>query len=110
MLLEFHPELAFACLNNGTPVYTNKKRHTGADDRIGIIQKHIPSLDVKAYYEAHKLPGRFAEDDFLDALAGSVMLMKSKGNLKELPGNNEDCEAGLQTMTQDGVKMRIVYV
>ena len=65
-------------------------------------------MNIRNYYQEHKEPGKFKEDDFLDALAGAVMLHESKGKLREMP-DSEDCE-GLQRETRQGVMMRILYI
>ncbi len=107
-LLEFHPEVAFACLNNNEAVKEKKSRRDGKDNRIAILERQVPELNIRNYYQEHKEPGKFKEDDFLDALAGAVMLHVSKGKLMEMP-DSEDCE-GLQRETWQGVMMRILYI
>ena len=75
---------------------------------VNIVERHVPELDIRYYYLEHKEPGKFKEDDFLDAFAGAVMLYTLKRQLKEMP-DGEDCEV-LQMVNRQGVKMRIVYI
>ncbi len=61
-IFEAHPELAFARMNNGVPVFASKKKLPGRTERYDLLVKSgfMPTVD--------RLSGA-ARDDILDAVA-----------------------------------------
>ncbi|MCH2155659.1 MAG: DUF429 domain-containing protein [Opitutales bacterium] len=68
--IEAHPEVAFACLNDGVPVREPKISLQGQEKREGILRRY--SIEFQAIWLALAtggIGGRFQRDDVLDALA-----------------------------------------
>lgn len=59
---EAHPELAFRRMNDGVPVFANKKKADGRSQRLRLLAAHGFEPTVE------RLPGA-ARDDILDAVA-----------------------------------------
>ncbi len=66
-LVEAHPELAFALMNEGQPVLSKKSRSAGRRDRRQLLERH--GLDVPELLKVSKGVGI---DDALDAIALTV--------------------------------------
>jgi predicted RNase H-like nuclease len=62
IVLEAHPELAFARMNGGKPVLSKKRQPDGYDERLRLLRKHGFKTTIE------RLPGS-ARDDILDAMA-----------------------------------------
>jgi predicted RNase H-like nuclease len=92
---EMHPEVAFWALNDRKPLQYGKKKQEGAEERLGILTRFLPS--VRDCYEnalnTYKRKDVTA-DDILDALVGAVTAMHFPG-IKTLPENPIKDEEGL---------------
>ncbi len=72
---EFHPELVFLRLNDGTPVRSSKKLRDGFDQRMALIRAHSPAVARACDEAIDAYPRKLvARDDILDAAAIAVAL------------------------------------
>lgn len=70
---ESHPELCFASLNGGRPVYLPKRSKAGFEQRLGVLRRYLPGVDaVVSGYHRRRGPGGPAADDVLDAAVLAV--------------------------------------
>ncbi len=99
---EFHPEVAFCSLNNGSPILKTKKSVDGYRQRMALLQKLYPQAGavVKAARRKEARKTYLADDDILDALAGAVTASHYPG-LRTLP---ED-----PAVDDEGLPMEMVY-
>lgn len=95
-LREAHPELCFMGLNNGKEMQFNKKTEKGINERLSLLQKHLP-ISEKIYYSALNqfLRKDLARDDILDAMVLAYAASKSK-SLVSLPKKSEFDNLGLR--------------
>jgi len=66
---EAHPELCFAKLNNGQPLFSKKNTVEGIEERLNLISKFSSKASV--FYKNHQndfLKKEVKADDFVDAL------------------------------------------
>ena len=86
---EAHPELAFARMNGGEPVFLTKRKEPGRKKRHDLLVSHglVPTVD--------RLPGA-AHDDILDAIAccRTAMLI-AEGKATRLGSEQERDRYGL---------------
>ena len=98
---EMHPEVAFWALNDRKPLQHGKKNFDGAEERLDILERFVPSAR-DCYEDALNTYKRkdVAADDILDALVGAVTAMHMP-NIGTLPGN--------PSRDEEGLAMEIVY-
>ncbi len=80
---EGHPEVTFAVLNGGESIPIQKKKRTGSESRLRLLEPHFPHLETVT---RRPRPTGVALDDLLDAYA---MLWTARrvqqGNCLRLP-------------------------
>lgn len=96
-LREVHPELLFMALNGGMPMREAKRRPSGLQERLAVLERHVPG--VAGVFEAGR--GRVrrhgaAADDLLDALAAVVSARACGGDFATLPQTPETDACGLR--------------
>jgi predicted RNase H-like nuclease len=96
-VIEAHPELAFARLNNGRPMMHNKKRLDGAEERAGLLSAAF-GTDVRTW----TVPRGAGRDDLYDAaVLVRTALRLTRGDALRLPSEPQYDARGL--------RMEIVY-
>lgn len=85
-LLEGHPELCFAMLNSGVPLFENKKTYEGVRKRIELLSRYYEKTEELIAYVSGHDQLKTMMDDVMDAfcLAVTGMLSLEKG-LKRIP-------------------------
>lgn len=83
---EVHPEICFRALNDQQPMKNSKKRSAGFDERMIVLEKHLPN----ARYLTNRALKKYkrsvvAKDDIIDALVAMVVASAPDENLKTLP-------------------------
>jgi predicted RNase H-like nuclease len=63
---EGHPEVSFAVLNSDVAIPTQKKKRSGSESRLRLLQPHFPELEALIRRPRHT---GVALDDLLDAYA-----------------------------------------
>tara|TARA_R110002074_G_scaffold399047_1_gene591706 strand:+ start:5855 stop:6874 length:1020 start_codon:yes stop_codon:yes gene_type:complete len=101
IIREVHPELCFYGLANGRPMAHNKKVQAGFDQRLEIIESHLPGArDFIDSALAHYPRNIVAADDILDATVAAITASLGS-HWQTLPKQPElDCE---------GLPMEMVY-
>lgn len=101
-LLESHPELCFAILNSGEPIYENKKTDEGKRKRIELLSRFYPEALEVLHYASEHSKYKSILDDIIDALClavmGRISLQKELTSLPENP-----------MMDKEGILMQLVY-
>ena len=110
---EVHPEVCFwalshrgdICTCNRTSMSHNKKRSAGEEERIRVLEHHLPQARTMYNGLADSFPrNRVAKDDILDAMAAAVtgwLVGVGKGKLATLPS--------VPQMDAEGLPMEMVY-
>lgn len=102
LVLEAHPELAYAALNGGAPLGYNKRTRKGREQRLELLRTVLPEAPQVLERALREHPRRLAaEDDFLDALVLAWAASLGREGLASLPP--EDVFDAM------GLPMRIVY-
>ena len=101
VIREMHPEICFWALA-GRPMTHPKRTVEGAEERIEVLTRHLPSAAaiVGEVAHAHRKTA-LGQDDVIDALAGAVTARRGASGLKTLPATPERDRRGL--------RMEIVY-
>lgn len=101
-LLEGHPEVCFAKLNDGKPVLENKTKIEGQKKRIEILSKYYKNTDKVVSNFLNDVKSRKKIDDVLDALCLSIhgRLGLENGFCGILENPMED---------KNGIKMNMYY-
>jgi len=101
VIREMHPEICFWALA-GRPMTHPKRTVEGAEERIEVLTRHLPSAAaiVDEVAHAHRKTA-LGQDDVIDALAGAVTARRGASGLKTLPATPERDRRGL--------RMEIVY-
>ncbi len=75
LVLEAHPELAFAWLNQGKVLSTSKKTREGFAGRMDLIEERNPGASAFIHTTLSQTThrGKFAPDDLLDAMALALL-------------------------------------
>lgn len=68
-ILESHPEVLFAILNNGKSIAESKLTENGLNARIDILSKYYPkAYELKNFFSENKYP-KSIQDDIVDAFS-----------------------------------------
>ena len=87
-LLEGHPELCFASLNDGETLIDSKKTYCGIRKRIEVLSRYYESTEAVITYICGNEKLKKYMDDVVDALCLAITGMISKENgLKRIPEN-----------------------
>jgi 8-oxo-dGTP diphosphatase len=70
-LLESHPEVCFAILH-GRTIFSKKNEFDGINERISVLQKFLPSLNISEIADASKRY-KCMMDDVIDAICLAVV-------------------------------------
>ncbi|WP_206812923.1 DUF429 domain-containing protein [Paradesulfitobacterium ferrireducens] len=101
-LVESHPELCFAMLNSGEPIYDNKHTYQGARKRIELLSRYYDKTEEIISYANNSPKLMNCLDDVIDALCMAVTGMIAHDNLlKTIPEN--------PMMDKQGILMQMVY-
>ena len=75
LVLEAHPELAFAQLNQGVVLSTSKKNREGFAERLALIETHCSEASkfIQTALSGNRHKGKFVPDDLLDAMALALL-------------------------------------
>lgn len=96
VLLESHPELCFAALNQGRPMVHYKKTTQGARERIELLCDYRANLASIIDEALSKLPrNRVGSDDVVDAIVLAVCAWHCRSRLAVLPESPDLDDAGL---------------
>lgn len=101
-LLESHPELCFAKLNLGVPIYENKHTYEGARKRIELLSLYYDKTKeiLDCVYNDNKLKNFL--DDVIDALCLAVTgMIDLETGFSTIPEN--------PVMDKQGILMQMVY-
>ena len=102
LVREIHPEVCFWSLNDLKPMKYSKKRITGFEERLRVLEKHLPNAHDHVDRALNKyLRREVARDDILDALVGMVVASTPEDKLKTMPPAPPKDSRGLP--------MKIVY-
>ena len=99
---EAHPEICFWALNGQKAMEFNKKKESGEEERIRVLERFEPRTRAM-YHEARRrfVGGGVGKDDILDALVAAVTARCGFGRLKTIPEcPPTDCK---------GLPMEMVY-
>lgn len=70
---ESHPEVIFTAMNNGVPLFHNKKTKAGQLERISLLEKFYPKISEVLKQNLIEIPRKTAlPDDRIDALVLSI--------------------------------------
>ena len=99
---EVHPELCFWGLNGGVAMQHAKKKLTGYNERLQLLQKFLPNAQalVQEPLNKHKRSA-VARDDIIDALVALITGCTADDKLITLPAN--------PPLDLRGLAMEIVY-
>ena len=99
---EVHPELCFWGLNGGVVMQHAKKKLTGYNERLQLLQKFLPNAQalVQEPLNKHKRSA-VARDDIIDALVALITGCTADDKLLTLPAN--------PPLDLRGLAMEIVY-
>jgi len=102
-LLESHPELCFAMLNSGEPLYENKKTYEGTRKRIELLRQYYEKTESMIAFVNKDPKLSKCMDDVVDALCLAVtgMIGVKKEGSKRIPEN--------PMMDAKGILMQMVY-
>lgn len=102
-LLESHPELYFAMLDSGEPVYVNKKTYEGTRKRIEFLRQYYDKTESIIDFVNKDQKLSKCMDDVIDALCLAVtgMIGIKEESLKRIPQN--------PMMDAKGILMQMVY-
>lgn len=93
---EVHPEVLFWALNGFKPMSHKKSRHSGFEERLGVLRTHFHNSDALVEEALHTFRrNKVARDDILDALAAAVTALFGKGQLTSIPEKSEKDPFGL---------------
>ncbi|NNF41180.1 MAG: DUF429 domain-containing protein [Woeseiaceae bacterium] len=93
---EVHPELAFAALQNHTPMAHGKRTATGHAQRLALLSQSFGEANLNAALATYPR-SRVARDDILDAFA--VLLSTRRivsGKARRVPDESQFDSAGLE--------------
>lgn len=97
VIRETHPELLFAALNGGLPTQHSKKRSAGLDERLHILERHLPGSAPLARHAFADYPRKKVQrDDIVDALAAAVAAFCYGERLRALPASPPRDRVGLR--------------
>lgn len=101
-LLEGHPEICFAKLNDNKAVAENKTKKDGQKKRLEILKKYFKNSELVVEKFLEEVPKRKKIDDVIDALClavtGCIGLEYGFETIPSVPHINES-----------GLKMQMVY-
>ncbi len=101
-ILESHPELCFARLNSGEPLYDNKKTYEGMRKRIELLSRYCDQTDDIITYARDNPKLKNCMDDVVDSLCLAVTGMRSmEKGIKTIPEN--------PMVDKNGILMQMVY-
>ncbi|MDO8860400.1 DUF429 domain-containing protein [Haliea sp. E1-2-M8] len=101
ILREAHPELCFFGLAGGTPMQHNKKTEAGFEERLALLERHLPAAGGFVGSTLTRYPrSRLARDDILDATV-CALTASMRGRWCSLPISAE--------RDAEGLAMEIVY-
>jgi len=101
ILREAHPELCFFGLAGGKPMQHNKKTGAGFEERLVLLERHLPSVRSFVAATLASYPrSRVARDDLLDA-AVCALTASLRQHWSRLPAHIET--------DAEGLAMEIVY-
>lgn len=90
-VIETHPEVAFAALNDGQPVVKTKKEDRGEMPRLKLLSPRLPGVETvfsrgTSSFQGPDYASKFAQpDDILDALVGLLVARDGGRNPPSLP-------------------------
>ncbi len=88
IIREVHPELLFQALNDGTATSAPKKRSSGIEERLEILERHYPGAPGIARRAFASFRRRDVQrDDVVDALVSAVVGTLYLNKLRPLPEN-----------------------
>lgn len=101
-LLESHPELCFAKLNLGVPIYENKHTYEGIRKRIELLSQYYDKTKEILAYVNNDKKLKNCLDDVIDALCLAVTgMIDLENGFKTIPEN--------PMMDKQGILMQMVY-
>jgi len=85
---EVHPEVLFWALNGARPLTHAKKKAPGIEERLAILDGHLPGASYFARRAFESYPrGQVQRDDVVDALAAAVVGYRYGQELQTLPAD-----------------------
>ncbi len=103
---ESHPEVIFTAMNEGVPLFHNKKSKAGQVERIQLLEKFYPGVYEICNKSLSEIPRKVAlADDLIDALVLGItakMAVTHPEKQRSLPD--------LPIQDSEGLMMEIFYV
>jgi len=101
-LYEVHPEVSFCFMNSGTPLLNPKRKRSGKDDRIKLVELYLGDGAFDRLKESAPFRKGWGDDDLLDACAALWSAERiASGVAGAIPA--------IPTHDSLGMPMRIVY-
>ncbi|MDA8441874.1 MAG: DUF429 domain-containing protein [Peptococcaceae bacterium] len=101
-LVESHPELCFAVLNLGEPLYDNKHTDVGLSKRVHVLGHYYEQAQDVIKHAQNNEELKNCLDDVVDALCLAIIgMLGLKNGFKTIPENPK--------MDRQGILMQMVY-
>lgn len=94
-IIETHPEVAFAALNDGVPLDDPKDTEDGEDERLELLERWLPNVqshftEIADQYQGPDYALELTDkDDILDAMVAAVVATHGGSDPPTLPKHSE---------------------